>query len=95
MELRVEDKDRASLAVVQHIFTGLHLLGCLAPENDAVMRPADKPLGPMSPPNRPAPLQTTTSDSPAIVISPKPVPTIVPNKGNFPKRPDRSKLVAD
>ena len=47
VELRVEDKDRASLAVVERIFTGLQLLGCLAPENDAVLRPAEKAAAPV------------------------------------------------
>ena len=38
----MEDKDRASLAVVERIFTGLRVLGCLAPENDAVVRSGEK-----------------------------------------------------
>ena len=95
VELRVEDKDRASLAVVERIFTGLQLLGCLAPENDAVLRPAEKAAAPVPASSLPPPVQTTAAvpaPAPPVVLSPKPVATIVPGRGSFPKRQqDRSK----
>ena len=96
VELRVEDKDRASLGVVERIFTGLQLLGCLAPENDAVMRPADKAAAAAPMPSRPAPVQSATSEAPLpTVVAPKPVTTVVPNRGNFPQRPERRKPVGN
>ena len=99
VDLRVEDKERTSLGVIEQIFNGLHLLGCLAPENDGALRRSDEPVPkavrrPPSPVPRHVPQVTVAPPRdiapPAVaspqIVSPTPVVTRVPGRGSFPKR---------